>query len=460
MSMHPVLIVDDEPDICDLVSMTLKRMDIASSSAHDVNKAKQLLAEQKFSLCITDMRLPDGDGLELINHIQETCPDTPVAMITAHGNMDTAIAALKSGAFDFLSKPIDLTQLRQLVELAIQLPSANASPAQEDDIARRLVGSSAAIANLKLMIKRVARSQAPVFISGESGTGKEVVARLIHDYSARKNGPFIAVNCAAIPSELMESEFFGHTKGSFTGATEDKTGLFQAAQGGTLLLDEVADLPMSMQVKLLRAIQEKAVRPVGGNQEEAVDVRLLSATHKNLPALIAEEKFRNDLFYRINVIALDVPRLQDRRGDIAELAKHILSKLATANDGPTVRLSPETLEQLEQHSFPGNVRELENILERAIALSDSAVIEPANLQISSNRGEAPSGSTATIAKNTSPQESNRGGQSLDDYLSQIEQREIMTAIESTRWNKTEAAKLLGISFRSLRYRMKKLGLDD
>lgn len=471
MQTLPVLIVDDEPDICDLLAMTLSRKNISSDSAHNIETAKNLLEKNRYSLCLTDMRLPDGNGLDLIQHIQNHSPSTPVAMITAHGNMDTAISALKYGAFDFLSKPIDLGQLHSLIDSALKLtPTTEQEDYQSNNsrISDKLAGSSAEIQSLRELVLRVARSQAPVFIQGESGTGKEVVAREIHQHSVRKNHPFIAINCGAIPTELVESEFFGHKKGSFTGANEDKVGLFQAADGGTLLLDEVADLPLAMQVKLLRAIQEKAVRPVGHHQEISIDVRVLSATHKNLAALVEQGLFRSDLFYRINVIELNVPCLRDRPQDIKVITQQILARLAMQQGIVEAGISDEAIAKLVAHPFHGNIRELENTLERTLALCNPTYIHSDDLQLqtSANKQQRPEINSETILNDAGAlskqaiTESRSPNTSLDEYLEAIEKREIIAAMESCRWNKTEAAKLLGISFRSLRYRMKKLGLEE
>jgi len=443
-----VLIIDDEPDILELLDLTLQRMQVQTCSASTMAEAMALLAEKHFDLCLTDMRLPDGDGLAVVRHIQQNLPQTPVAMITAYGSLDTAISALKAGAFDFLTKPVDLQRLRELVNSALRLKPEQA--AEPGDQARDpILGISPAIEQLRSRIAKLARSQAPLYISGESGSGKELVARRIHTLSSRAQAPFVPVNCGAIPSELMESEFFGHRKGSFTGAVADKPGLFQAATGGTLFLDEVADLPMSMQVKLLRAIQEKAVRPVGTQQEEAVDVRLLCATHKDLAAEVNEGRFRQDLFYRINVIELSVPPLRERREDIPLLTAHILARLAARNQMPVPHIGKETMERLASYRFPGNVRELENILERAFTLSEGQVIETDDIHISA---------CPTTASAQPPSLGDIG--SLEDYLDNIERSAITQALEETRWNKTAAAKRLGLTFRSLRYRLKKLGLED
>lgn len=447
MNSPLVLIIDDEPDILELLDMTLKRMNMRTRSATTLAGALELLKQERFDLCLTDMRLPDGDGMTVVRHIQQHCPALPVAMITAYGSLDTAIAALKAGAFDFLTKPVDLQRLRELVNSALRL-SRKSEP--EPDMASDdpILGMSAPIQQLRAQIAKLARSQAPLYISGESGSGKELVARRIHALGPRAAQPFVPVNCGAIPSELMESEFFGHRKGSFTGAVTDKPGLFQAAKGGTLFLDEVADLPMAMQVKLLRAIQEKAVRPVGTQQEETVDVRLLCATHKDLAAEVAAGRFRQDLFYRINVIELSVPPLRKRREDIPMLAKHILSQLATRNDLPIPKLTSVCLEQLCNYRFPGNVRELENTLERAFTLCEGNVIDAEDILLS--------GVPSSNERNDTLSDID----SLEDYLDDIERRAITQALEETRWNKTAAAKRLGLTFRSLRYRLKKLGMDD
>jgi two-component system response regulator PilR (NtrC family) len=465
MAKLPVLIVDDETDICDLVAMTLARKNIDSDSAHNIAAAKQLLEKKQYALCLTDMRLPDGNGLELIQHMQSATPSIPVAMITAHGNMDTAISALKYGAFDFLTKPIDLDQLKTLIDAALQLEPAQ-KPSDTSELNIKLAGQSTAAQALRELILRVARSQAPVFIQGESGTGKEVAARQIHEHSARKSQPFVAVNCGAIPAELVESEFFGHKKGSFTGATEDKIGLFQSADGGTLLLDEVADLPLAMQVKLLRAIQEKAVRPVGHNKEIAIDVRILSATHKNLAALVKDGLFRSDLFYRINVIELNMPALRDRSEDIHDIAQQILARLAQRQQTAVAGISDAAIECLASHSFPGNIRELENTLERSLALGNPEYIDVDDLQLQTTIERKPNATETTqfpsIDTSASPSVTLERPTtlSLDEHLQSIEKQEINAAMERCRWNKTEAAKYLGISFRSLRYRMKKLGLEE
>ncbi|GAD64157.1 sigma-54-dependent transcriptional regulator [Aquipseudomonas alcaligenes] len=439
------LIVDDEPDIRELLEITLGRMKLDTRSARNVKEAREWLAREPFDLCLTDMRLPDGTGLELVQHIQQRHAEVPVAMITAYGSLDTAINALKAGAFDFLTKPVDLGRLRELVATALRLRSGETT---EGPVDTRLLGESPPMKALRNQIQKLARSQAPVYISGESGSGKELVARLIHEQGPRAEKPFVPVNCGAIPSELMESEFFGHKKGSFTGAIEDKQGLFQAANGGTLFLDEVADLPLAMQVKLLRAIQEKAVRAVGGQQEVVVDVRILCATHKDLAAEVAAERFRQDLFYRLNVIELRVPPLRERREDIPLLADTMLKRLAEGSGLPAARLSLEALDKLKCYRFPGNVRELENMLERAYTLCENDQIQAADLRLAdaAPAGESGEASLAQI-------------DNLEDYLEEIERKLIMQALEETRWNRTAAAQRLGLTFRSMRYRLKKLGID-
>jgi two-component system response regulator PilR (NtrC family) len=445
MSKPAVLIVDDEPDLCELLSITLQRMDLSPRTANNVAAAQRMLKVEQFDLCLTDMQLPDGDGLELVKWIQQYSPSVPVAVITAHGNMETAVRALKLGAFDFVSKPLDLAGLRKLVATAIKL--SDTGNADTSVFGPRLLGSSQAMQHMREMIARVARSQAPVHISGESGTGKELVAKLIHESGPRRDGPFVPVNCGAIPSELMESELFGHKRGSFTGAVSDKKGLIQSAEGGTLFLDEIADLPLHMQVKLLRVIQEKAVRPVGEQLEVSVDVRILSATHKNLSSLVAEGKFREDLFYRVNVIELRVPSLRERPEDVPELAEAVLRRLGRRMKMTPPMLAKDALAALQAYSFPGNVRELENILERAITLSTSGEITAGDVQLRPVSAGVPG---ATIVQSDGP---------LGDHLEDIERDAIVKALEQTRYNKTAAAKVLGMSFRALRYRIKKLGIE-
>ncbi|WP_252272654.1 sigma-54-dependent transcriptional regulator [Pseudomonas subflava] len=439
------LIVDDEPDIRELLEITLGRMKLDTRSARNVKEAREWLAREPFDLCLTDMRLPDGTGLDLVQHIQQRHAQVPVAMITAYGSLDTAINALKAGAFDFLTKPVDLGRLRELVATALRLRSGES---EEGPVDTRLLGESPPMKSLRNQIQKLARSQAPVYISGESGSGKELVARLIHEQGPRADKPFVPVNCGAIPSELMESEFFGHKKGSFTGAIEDKQGLFQAANGGTLFLDEVADLPLAMQVKLLRAIQEKAVRAVGGQQEVVVDVRILCATHKDLAAEVAAGRFRQDLFYRLNVIELRVPPLRERREDIPLLAETMLKRLTEGAGLAAAHLTGEAMDKLKCYRFPGNVRELENMLERAYTLCENDQIQASDLRLA-DAAPASEGGEASLAQIDN----------LEDYLEEIERKLIMQALEETRWNRTAAAQRLGLTFRSMRYRLKKLGID-
>jgi len=468
MNKKPVaLIVDDEPDILQLLGITLTRMDIATHKAETLTAAKILLEEYQFDFCLTDMRLPDGDGIDLIKHIQDKYQQLPVALITAHGNMETAIEAMKAGAFDFLSKPVDLTALRSLIKNALLLNTTSASehietkPSTESPsskglpinktspIKKQLIGDTKVMKQLKQTILKLARSQAPVYINGESGTGKELVAKLIHFKGPRGPRPFVPVNCGAIPSELMESEFFGHIKGSFTGAIADKKGLFQAAEGGTLFLDEVAELPIAMQVKLLRAIQEKNIRPVGSDKEIPVDVRILSASHRNLMELVNQGEFRQDLFYRINVIEIQVPALRERKADIKRLTEYLLSQLSSAHGLTDVKIADAAVVLLTEYHFPGNIRELENILERALTLAGKDVIGPDDLNLPSLNAHAG-------FKNEMPQ---RSGLSLDDYMAQIEKDEILKALDLAGGNRTKAAKQLGISFRAMRYKLEKLDIS-
>ena len=477
MESKLALIVDDEPDIRELLEITLGRMQIDTRSAENLEAARLLLEESDFDFCLTDMNLPDGNGIELVQFISRHYPQIPVAMITAHGSMDSAVEALKAGAFDFVSKPVNLELLRSLVDTALNLrPLDN----RVDIGSPKLLGETQAMINLRKQIQKLARSQAPIYISGESGSGKELVARSIHESGPHADGPFIPVNCGAIPSELMESEFFGHMKGSFTGAVANKEGLFQAANGGTLFLDEVADLPLPMQVKLLRGIQEKAIRPIGSQQEVPVDVRILSATHKDLAAEVESGNFRQDLYYRINVIELNVPSLRQRADDIPILAEELLSRLADDYQLPKPRISDEAIAAMKAYPFPGNVREIENVLERAMTLCEDDVIRVEDLQLSGSTSvpaaPAPTQPVETAAAPVEEVEtaedtvdSQPAGapavslpedeESLDSYLENIEKNVIVDALESTRWNKTAAAKKLGITFRALRYKLKKLGLE-
>ncbi len=454
MSRQAALVVDDEPDIRELLTLTLTRLGLLVDTAGNVTEAKRRLAEQEYAICLTDFRMPDGTGMDLVEHVARNYPRVPIAIITAYGSVDIAVGALKAGAFDFVSKPVDLTVLRRLVQSALKLAEERkAEPAPVATGPSPLLGNSAAIEEVRQTVAKVARSQAPVYITGESGSGKELVARQIHELGPRASGAFVPVNCGAIPGELMESEFFGHKKGSFTGAAADKDGLFQAANGGTLFLDEVADLPMHMQVKLLRVIQEKAVRPIGARQEIPVDVRVLSATHKNLARLVEQGAFRQDLFYRINVIEVRVPPLRERREDIPLLAGRFLDRIAPDWGVEKPQLSARSIEALKAYDFPGNVRELENILERAVALCENSTIEPEDMRLTP-RAAAGGALPAGIAD---PKVA--AGASLDDYIDTLEREALLKALQETRYNKTAAAKNLGITFRALRYKLKKLGIE-
>lgn len=439
-----VLVVDDEADIRELLDMTLARMGLAADCAATVAEAQELLTNKTYNMCLTDMRLPDGEGLSLVRWAAERNPEMPIAVITAHGSMENAVQALKAGAFDYLSKPVSLDQLRALVKSAIDLPV-------REEVRRtggpELVGDTAAMASVRGMIERVARSQAPVYIAGESGSGKELAARMVHQLGPRAAASFVPVNCGAIPENLMESEFFGYRKGSFTGADADRDGFFQAANGGTLFLDEVADLPLPMQVKLLRVIQEKRVRKIGATVEEPIDVRIISATHQSLKDMVAQGRFRQDLFYRLNVIEIHMPPLRECREDIPLLADRILDRLAKAAGRSTPDLTPAALEALTAYPFPGNVRELENVLERTLALLPGDSIDAADLNLAPGADE--------------PDQVPMNDQlPLQDRLDQAEKLAIQDALEKTRYNRTAAARLLGVTFRSLRYRMERLGLKD
>ena len=433
-----VLVIDDEPDLLELLELTLSRMGLDTTRAQSVAEAIKALDSQSFDLCLTDMRLPDGEGLRVVEHITEKSLDVPVAVMTAYGSAENAVAALKAGAFDYLAKPVALEQLRALVKQALKVPEKPAAPSSY-----QLLGESPAIMQVRQMIDRLAKSQAPVFITGESGSGKELAARMIHLGGPRAEQPFVPVNCGAIPENLMESEFFGYKKGAFTGAEGDRDGFFQAANGGTLFLDEVADLPLPMQVKLLRAIQEKKVRKVGSTQEEPVDVRIISATHKKLPALVDAGEFRQDLFYRLHVIELAMPSLREMQEDIPGIADAILKKLSRTG----AKLDAEAVAALASYPFPGNVRELENILERGLSLAaDPQKITADDLHLTPPPEEV---DTALPAGDKWP---------LQDYLDRVERAAINEALEKTRYNRTAAAKLLGITFRAMRYRMERLGI--
>jgi two-component system response regulator PilR (NtrC family) len=441
------LIVDDEADIRELLDMTLVRMGLSADSAGTIADAKRLLGQHNYQVCLTDMRLPDGQGLDLVRFVGEHFPELPVAVITAHGSTENAVAALKAGAFDYLSKPVSLDQLRVLVRSALELPQDGG---EHQDAARELQGNSPAICQVRDLIARVSRSLAPVYISGESGSGKELAARMIHDRGARAEKPFVPVNCGAISENLVESEFFGYRKGAFTGAEADRQGFFQAANGGTLFLDEVADLPLAMQVKLLRAIQEKRVRRIGATSEEPADVRIICATHQNLRELVDQGRFRQDLFYRLNVIEIRMPPLRECREDIGHLASFIVKRLAMETGRRPPGIASNAIKTLEAYPFPGNVRELENILERAMALLAGEEIDAESLGIEDSAARMPDSAMPDMAVDLP----------LQDHLDQVEKRAILEALNKTRFNRTAAARILGVSFRSLRYRMQRLGLND
>jgi two-component system response regulator PilR (NtrC family) len=441
-----VLVVDDEPDIRELLELTLTRMGLGVVAVGSIAEAREQLKTGRFELCLTDMRLTDGEGLDLVRHIGSLDKDLPVAVITAHGSAENAVAALKAGAFDYVSKPVGLEQLRALVKSALSLPDQAGEPPRD----LPLLGASAPLAQVRELIGKLARTQAPVYVCGESGSGKELAARLIHGQGARRERPFVPVNCGAIPETLMESEFFGYKKGAFTGAEQDRDGFFQAADGGTLFLDEVADLPLAMQVKLLRAIQEKRVRKVGATQEDPVDVRIISATHQDLARLVEAARFRQDLFYRLNVIELRMPPLRECREDIATIARSILERIARQSGTSAARLSAGALEELAAYDFPGNIRELENILERATALSAGGEIGPEDLRLKPAATEDGGARAAEGAL----------GAPLPEYLDRVEREAILAALSRTNFNRTAAARLLGVTFRTLRYRMQRLGIKD
>jgi two-component system, NtrC family, response regulator PilR len=443
-----VLVVDDEPDIRELLELTLAKMGLGVDSAGSIAEAKERLKNERYDLCLTDMRLGDGEGLELVRHIAGLAADLPVAVITAYGSTENAVAALKAGAFDYVSKPVGLEQLRALVKSALSLPE------RTEAASRELLGVSAPLAQVRELIGKLARTQAPVHISGESGSGKELAARLIHENGARRDKPFVPVNCGAIPDTLVESELFGYRKGAFTGANEDRDGFFQAAHGGTLFLDEIAELPLHTQVLLLRAIQERRVRKVGATQEDAVDVRIICATNQSLAGMVEAGRFRRDLYYRLNVVDLTMPPLRECREDIPLIAGHILQRLAAQSGQPVPRLAASALEELMAYDFPGNVRELENILERALALSPAAELGPQDLALHRIAPEEDA---------QSPEEAQRARPAdspLPAYLDQLEREAILQALSKTSFNRTAAARLLGITFRQLRYRMQRLGIKD
>lgn len=465
MAQQPlVLFVDDEEDLCTLMQMMLSRMGIETHVAYRIAQAKKMLSEHHYDVCFTDLNLPDGSGLELVEEISQQYPQLPVAVLTAYGNMDIAIAALKAGAFDFVSKPIKQTHLEQLLQKALNNPVQPQASSEDALEQRMLIGQSAPIEQLRVTLKKIARSQAPVFITGESGTGKEVVANLVHRLSNRNEGPFIAINCGAIPSDLLESELFGHKKGSFTGATQDKQGLIQSAHGGSLFLDEIAELPLNMQVKLLRAVQEKAIRPIGSDTEIDVDFRVISASHQDLESLVQQGKFRQDLFFRIHVMDLVLPPLRERGQDILILAQHFIQKVCREWEIEVKALTTRGKDFLLAQYYPGNVRELRNIIERAITLSDDDYIDVQHLQSTPLRRSVNTPVLSIDQMLTTPSELTLTPRKLPDeglelYLENIEKEILLNALNITHWNRTLAAKKLGMSFRSLRYRLKKFGLD-
>jgi len=445
MSIKRALIVDDEPDLCQLAEITLNRMGIDTVSAHNIRDAEKLLNEHEFHLCLTDMNLPDGNGIDLVKHIQQAYSHIPVAVITAYGNMESAVSALKAGAFDFISKPVDLNVLRGLVESSLKLNHTSNSNSSTHTI----IGESDEIKRLNKQLTKLARSQAPIFIHGESGTGKELAAQQIHLQSSRADQPFIPVNCGAIPSELMESEFFGHSKGSFTGATTDKTGLFMSANNGTLFLDEVAELPLHMQVKLLRALQEKSIKPIGSDSEIKIDVRILSASHQDLNQLVQAGQFRQDLYYRINVIELEIPSLRERKADIPLLMQHFVQKISDRMQlSNSFFFNEKATNKLCEYSFPGNIRELENMIERALALAEDN-------EITENELSIPDEVESLSLSHKQSLDTGRKHQNLSDH----EREAIIDALDETRWNQAAAARLLGLTPRQLRYRIKKLNIE-
>ncbi|MSQ64244.1 MAG: sigma-54-dependent Fis family transcriptional regulator [Betaproteobacteria bacterium] len=449
-----VLVVDDEPDIRELLELTLAKIGLGVDSAGSVAEAKERLRATRYQLCLTDMRLADGEGLELVRHIAGLAGDLPVAVITAYGSAENAVAALKAGAFDYVSKPVGLNQLRTLVKSALSLPERSTAAPQ----GQQLLGESAPMREVRDLIAKLARTQAPVYITGESGSGKELAARLIHLGGAQRGHAFVPVNCGAIPETLMESELFGYRKGAFTGANQDRDGFFQAAHGGTLFLDEVAELPLHMQVLLLRAIQEKRVRKIGATQEDPVEVRVISATHQNLAALVETGRFRRDLYYRLNVIELKMPSLRDCLEDVKIIAETMLQRLARQSGAEPSRLSGPALQELEAYDFPGNVRELENILERAVALSSEAQINPDDLRLHP-LADKDDGAQAQAAVAGNATEGALGSP-LPAYLDRVEREAILAALAKTGFNRTAAAKLLGLTFRTLRYRMQRLGIHE
>ena len=459
-----VLLVDDEQDLCMLMQMSLSRMGIKTHMAHHLQQAKYFLSEYSYHACITDLNLPDGSGLDLVKHVTQNHPKTPIAVLTAYGNMDIAIASLKAGAFDFVSKPINQLHLQQLLNKALLVPALDSEATPAELEFKMLIGESPAMQKLKASIKKIARSQAPVFITGESGTGKEVVANLVHQLSSRREQPFIAINCGAISEELMESELFGHVKGCFSGATQDKPGLILAADGGSLFLDEIAELSLSMQAKLLRAVQEKKIRPLGSEKEIAVDFRIISASHQNIEARVQQGKFRQDLFFRIHVMDIALPPLRERGQDILILAQHFITQICQEWAIPNKKLSSAASALLLQKYFPGNVRELRNMIERAITLCDddsiaASHLQPSSIQTMLHNPAYQHQDSILLTPVQSPDSAKIPEEGLEQFLEKVEKEVLLTALNQTHWNRTMAAKKLGMTFRSLRYRLKKFGLD-
>ena len=459
-----VLLVDDEQDLCMLMQMSLSRMGIKTHMAHHLQQAKYFLSEYTYHACITDLNLPDGSGLDLVKHVTQHYPKTPIAVLTAYGNMDIAIASLKAGAFDFVSKPINQLHLQQLLSKALLVPAIDSDAIVPELEFKMLIGESPSMQKLKESIKKIARSQAPGFITGESGTGKEVVANLVHQLSNRREQAFIAINCGAISEELMESELFGHVKGCFSGATQDKQGLILAADGGSLFLDEIAELSLSMQAKLLRAVQEKKIRPLGSDKEIEVDFRIISASHQNIEERVQQGKFRQDLFFRIHVMDIALPPLRERGDDILILAQHFIAQICHEWGIVNKQLSSSASTLLLQKHFPGNVRELRNMIERAITLCDDDSIAAIHLQSSSMqtmRHQSPHQNQDSIllTQVAAPDSTKIPEEGLEQFLEKVEKEVLLTALNQTHWNRTLAAKKLGMTFRSLRYRLKKFGLD-
>ena len=464
------MLVNDE-DFCHSMTMSLAHMNISLQYAYNIQQAKELLKSQHFDLCLTDLNLPDGNGIQLVQHISEYYPQLPVAVLTAYGNMNTVISALQAGAFDFVNKPLSQKSLEQLLEKALNnsLKLLNNHQEQCQLEYKMLIGQSKVIQQLRTTLQKISLAQAPVFITGESGTGKEVVANLIHRLSRRNQGPFIAINCGAIPNDLMESELFGHKKGSFTGAHQDKQGLILSAHGGSLFLDEIAELPLNMQVKLLRAVQEKKIRPIGSDQEIDVDFRIISASHQDLKLLLQQGKFRQDLFFRIHVMEIILPPLREREQDILLLANHFSDKITQDWGIPKKIFTPEAEVFLLAQYYPGNVRELRNIIERAVALADGPTIDvihlqttslhQCNTQINLNTSERKDLNSSTINPTPFPS-AYIPVEGLEAYLEKIERELLLNALNLTHWNRTLAAQKLGMTFRSLRYRLKKFSLDS